>query len=218
MSDDTVKTPYPGYDVLSKWASPSYNTLTRGVLARRMHGIPERRFFDEGEFRTLEAVCARLLPQPDRAEPVAIAPWIDAQVFENRGEGFRHPDMPPEPQAWRQGLAGIEAQARRRYAQAFADMHPDSQDATLAAIHAGEADPADFGAMSPDRFFVHILLKSAAAIYYSHPAAWSEIGFGGPASPRGYVRLDGDRRDAWEAAGATAGHETLARIENRHVV
>jgi hypothetical protein len=36
-------------------------------------------------------------------------------------------------------------------------------------------------------------------IYYAHPAAWSEIGFGGPASPRGYVRLGFDERDPWEA-------------------
>ena len=36
--------------------------------------------------------------------------------------------------------------------------------------------------------------------YYAHPAAWNEIGFGGPASPRGYVRMDFDRRDPWEAS------------------
>jgi hypothetical protein len=35
--------------------------------------------------------------------------------------------------------------------------------------------------------------------YYSHPFAWNEIGFGGPASPRGYVRMDFNRRDPWEA-------------------
>ncbi len=42
----------------------------------------------------------------------------------------------------------------------------------------------------------------AVKAYYAHPTAWSEIGFGGPASPRGYVRMDFDRRDPWEAAEA----------------
>ena len=37
--------------------------------------------------------------------------------------------------------------------------------------------------------------------YYAHPSAWNEIGFGGPASPRGYVRMDFNRRDPWEARG-----------------
>jgi hypothetical protein len=47
-------------------------------------------------------------------------------------------------------------------------------------------------------FFLHHLLKQVVGIYYSHPAAWSEIGFGGPASPRGYARLGLDERDPWE--------------------
>jgi hypothetical protein len=38
--------------------------------------------------------------------------------------------------------------------------------------------------------------------YYAHPTAWNEIGFGGPASPRGYARMGLDRRDPWEAPRA----------------
>jgi hypothetical protein len=36
-------------------------------------------------------------------------------------------------------------------------------------------------------------------MYYAHPQAWDEIGFGGPASPRGYVRMGFNRYDPWEA-------------------
>ena len=46
------------------------------------------------------------------------------------------------------------------------------------------------------------------------PTAWNEIGFGGPASPRGYVRMDFDRRDPWEAAEAKPGAEAEARKAN----
>src|SRR5262252_10658338 len=53
--------------------------------------------------------------------------------------------------------------------------------------------------------------------YYMHPTAWSEIGWGGPASPRGYVRMDFDRRDPWEAAEAKPGREAEALRENRRV-
>ncbi|WP_369127188.1 hypothetical protein [Paenibacillus antri] len=35
--------------------------------------------------------------------------------------------------------------------------------------------------------------------YYSHPAVWSEIGYGGPAYPRGYVRTQLGQLDPWEA-------------------
>ena len=37
------------------------------------------------------------------------------------------------------------------------------------------------------------------------PDVWNEIGFGGPASPRGYVRMGFDKRDPWEAAEAKTG-------------
>ncbi len=51
---------------------------------------------------------------------------------------------------------------------------------------------------------------------YSHPHAWSEIGFGGPANPRGYVRMTFDRRDPWKAAEAH-GDDTRGRKENSRV-
>lgn len=194
-----MKTPYAGYDVMAKRHTPSFDALTRSVIDRRLHAVPERRFFTEDEFALLEAICARLIPQPDRDSPVPIAPFIDAGLQAGRGEGYRHPDMPPAPEAWRKGLAGIDGEARRRYLRPFTALDPESQDATLAAIQAGEADAALFEGAPPKRFLVHVLLKAAVGVYYSHPFAWSEMGFGGPASPRGYVRLGLDERDPWEA-------------------
>ena len=47
------------------------------------------------------------------------------------------------------------------------------------------------------------------------PTAWNEIGFGGPASPRGYVRMGLDRRDPWEAVEATPGEEAACATEER---
>ncbi len=71
--------------------------------------------------------------------------------------------------------------------------------------------------MPPAEFFRLSVLRDIVGAYYSHPTAWSELGFGGPASPRGYVRMDFDRRDPWEAIEATPGREEQARRENRRV-
>ena len=176
-----MTTPYADYDVLKKWRSPSYNAITREVLTRRM-----------------EAVCARLIPQPERTESVAIAPFVDADLHKGVSEGFRHPDMPQADETWRKGLDGIDAAARHRYGRAFAELDPDSQDATLTAIQKGEAD-ASFDCVPAKPFFEQVLLKAVVGVYYSHPDAWSEMGFGGPASPRGYVRMGLDEHDPWEA-------------------
>ena len=188
---------YAGYDVLAKWDTPSFDALTRGVLEQRLHAVPAPRFFDAGEFATLEHACARLLATPVGAPP--LANWIDADVSESRGEGYRHPDMPPLQEAWRQGLRGLDAEARSRHGAGFAGLDGAQQDETLQALQRGEADAKNFGQVAAQHFFTHVLLKSAACHFYAQPQAWSEIGFGGPASPRGYVRIGLGRRDGWEA-------------------
>ncbi len=66
----------------------------------------------------------------------------------------------------------------------------------------GGAVSDGWSGVAPKRFLVDILLKELVAVYYSHPQAWSAIGFGGPASPRGYVRTQLDSRDPWEAVEA----------------
>ena len=38
---------YPGYDVLAKWNSPSFDDPTRSVLSDRLGRVPERSFLSE---------------------------------------------------------------------------------------------------------------------------------------------------------------------------
>jgi hypothetical protein len=66
-------------------------------------------------------------------------------------------------------------------------------------------------------FFDHRVIPDITHAYYAHPVAWNEIGFGGPAGPRGYVRMALDRRDPWEAAEAASGEEAAARRKNDRV-
>jgi hypothetical protein len=193
------KTPYAGYNVLDKWDTPSWNEQTRAVVRRRLDDVPKRRFLTEGEWALLDAIAARLMPQPERAEPVPIVPWIDEKLAEDRRPGYRYVGMPSMRDAWRQGLAGIAGEARERHGTEFRDLEPDQQDMLLRAVQHGEIDGRQWGELPADRFFGELLLKEIVAVYYSHPAAQSEIGFGGPASPRGYVRLGFDERDPWEA-------------------
>ncbi len=197
MPEEAIGSPYEGYDVLDKWRSTSFDDTTRRVLERRLSAPPEPRFFSADEFRSLEAACARLLAT-ERGDP-PIAHWIDADLFAQRGEGFRRPDVPPLQVAWRAGLRGLDAEARRRQGAAFADLEVGDQDDVLRRLQGGDVDTASFAGVAAEHFFTHMLLKAAAAHYYSQPRAWSEIGFGGPASPRGYVRIGLDQRDPWEA-------------------
>ena len=192
-------TPYTGYDVLAKWDSPSWDEQTRQVLRKRLTDIPARRFFTEIDWQTLEAISARLIPQPDRSDPIPIVPWIDEKLFHDRRDGFRYADMPPLREAWRLGVQGIDAESQRRFGIAFTALSDASQDEILRAVQAGDVEGEPWPHLPPQRFFSTVLLKEVVGEYYAHPAAWSEVGFGGPASPRGYVRLGENQRDPWEA-------------------
>jgi hypothetical protein len=47
-----------------------------------------------------------------------------------------------------------------------------------------------------------VVMRAVLSAFYSHPWAWNEIGFGGPAYPRGYARLGAGQRESWEGAPA----------------
>ena len=204
------RAPYVDYDVLAKWNTTSWDDQTREVIRKRLVEIPERRFFTEAEWRTLESICARLIPQPERSNPIPIVPWIDEKLHHDRRDGFRYDDMPSLREAWRLGLKGIDEESRRRFGTEFRSLLAANQDTVLRTIQAGEVHGGAWIRVPARRFFTTVLLKEVVGEYYAHPAAWSEVGFGGPASPRGYVRLGLNQRDPWEAperADAEAHHD-----------
>lgn len=210
---------YPGYDVLAKRYSPSWNEQTRQVVNARMSLDPtEHWFFSADEWLTAQAICARILPQPAfRPHRVPLAAMLDHKLQADGRDGYRDVRLPPIRDAWRRALRAIDAEAEARHKRRFHQCATAEQDGLLRALQAGDTRSSAWGDMPPAVFFVKRLLHDIVNAYYAHPAAWNEIGFGGPASPRGYVRMDYDRRDPWEAAEAKPGHEDEARRENARV-
>lgn len=194
-------TRYPGYDVLDKWGSADWDDQTRDVVRRRVEQVPTYRFFSADESMLLEAVVARIIPQPDRSggERVPVGPWIDEKLYEDRRDGYRYEELPPLRAAWRRGLGAIEALARERHRAGFAVLSAEQQDDVLRRAQEGEARGEDWGRPQSRRFFRDVLCSSVARIYYAHPAAWSECGYNGPSSPRGHVRIWMGGVDPWEA-------------------
>jgi len=192
-------TPYLDYDVLDKWDSPSWNDQTREAIRKRLEEVPQRKFLSKEQWSLLEAIVARLMPQPEREHPVPIVPWIDDMLHKNQGPGYRYADMPPMRDAWRQGLDAVAAEALNRHARPFEELSEDEQDELLTDVQHNRIESRFWNDLPAGGFFLHHLLKATVGFYYSHPFAWNEIGYGGPASPRGYARLGFDERDPWEA-------------------
>ncbi|MGN6525937.1 MAG: gluconate 2-dehydrogenase subunit 3 family protein [Burkholderiaceae bacterium] len=210
---------FPGYDVLAKRDGPSWNAQTRRVIDRRLATDPGRHdFLDDAAWATLRALCERIVPQPPtRPGRIPVAALVDARLQEGAPEGYRDARLPPLREAWRRGLAALDAEAQAQAGVRFHAMAADAQDSLLRRVQHGQAYSPAWDGMPPELFFRKRVLHDIVAAYYGHPTAWSEIGFGGPASPRGYVRLDFDRRDPWEASEARPGREDEARRENDRV-
>jgi hypothetical protein len=208
---------FPGYDVLSKRWTPSWNHKTREVINRRLALPNEPKYLTVEEFALVTAIAARIVPQPRHRPPVPVAALIDHQLDRDQGDGYRHAGMPPLRKAWRQGLRALNAEAHAALGAPFDQLRTTDQDALLARMQKGALKDPAWGDMAADRFFKHRLAHDIVHAYYAHPTSWNEIGWGGPASPRGYVRMDANERDPWEAAEVKDGDVEAARRKNRHV-
>lgn len=192
---------YPGFHTLDQ--KNDWDEATRKVVMDRVNSIPAIRFFNREQARLMEAVCARILPQDDRdeAQRIPIVPRIDERLFADRHDGYRFEDMPPDRQAYELGLQAIEEIAQHLHGQPFCDIATPNQDLILEALHDARPPAAhEIWKRLPVHRFWLLLLQDCVTVYYSHPWAWDEIGYGGPAYPRAYMRLEHGEAEPWEKA------------------
>jgi hypothetical protein len=193
-----MKDLYPKADVLAQRGH--WDDATRDVIMDRVHNIPDYDYFDEHRRATLLALCDRVIPQGHRPshKRVPIAPRIDQRCKERIVSGFRFDDMPPDEVAWERGLDGLDQTARAVFGGDFAQVDPAQQDQVLKRINNGDPPGEIWQSMPPKRWWIYIALRQISGIYYAHPYAWNEIGFGGPAYPRGYFALNNGAPEPWE--------------------
>lgn len=194
--------PYAGFDPMSQ--AEMWEDRTRELVLSRVYDVPVLTFFSEQEAQVLDAIVDRLIPQEDRttAEKVPITPWIDLMLAEDDTDGFRKDGMPWDQDVWRQALIGVDQTSHARYRGSFVSLQPAEQDDVLSAVQNGEADGDVWQRLKADAVFEKVV-QEVASIYYAHPAAWSEIGWPGPASKRGYMRTGYGLRDPWQPQEAT---------------
>lgn len=192
MSEAAQGTHFPDFDVLAEQAA--WDAHTRSVVLQRLRP-PEPKTLTGQEAQTLRAVLARLLAE-ERASILDFAvAHVDGRIRGQVGEGQRQPGVPPEADLMRAGLAALDRVAGTRHGQAFAASAAAQQVEILAALQKGEV-PEMQG--SPQKEFFRKILGLGVDACASHPAGWSEMGYAGPAYPRGYYRLERGVRDPWE--------------------
>ena len=114
-------------------------------------------------------------------------------------------DMPDDRDTWRLVLRGLDHTATQAYQNSFAGCTDAHREAIVSEFAHGRLTGGPWDELNVTRAWT-VVMRAALAAFYSHPWAWNEIGFGGPAYPRGFMRLGGPGdagvREPFENPGA----------------
>src|SRR5579875_3689537 len=176
---------YPDYDVLD--AIDSWDEVTRRVVTERLGPAGPLRFFSAEEEPALRAFCDTATAQD--AEPrVPVAEMVDRKFAQGLLDGFRFEDLPEDGETWHLVLAGLEHSASERHGRRFAELTAGEREEIVGAFADGALAGGPWERLNVKRAF-SVCMRAVLAEFYSHPWAWNEIGFDGPAYPRGFMRL-----------------------------
>jgi len=194
-----LKERYPGLDILSQ--QKHWDRATRELILDRVHNVPEIRFFTPREVDILQALADTILPQDDRPpeQRIPIVPYIDASVYNEETPGYRLETMPDPRTTWRLGIEGIDQTSQALYdGRHYVELTPDERHSVIKALSREEPPGEVWRRLSPAHFCLGVLTGAIINAYYAHPTAWNEIGYGGPAYPRGYYALNEGAPERWE--------------------
>ena len=194
---------YPEFDVFD--ARDSWDPATARLIDERMRVKPGDRlqFFRDAEAATGRVFCDTCIAQDDEPR-IPVLEMIDRRLFEGELDGYQYDGMPDDRDTWRLVLAGLdETAATDDGAPSLAECPADVVDGIVAQFADGGLRGGCWDELDVRRAW-SVCARMIVTAFYAHPWAWNEIGFGGPAYPRGFMRMGPVAfREPFETAGAT---------------
>jgi hypothetical protein len=183
---------FEGFDVLD--LADSWDAVSAGVVLARLGPLPPLRYFDPQQEAVGRALLDLILDQHEEPR-VPVFEMIDQRLAELSTDGWRYEHLPPDPEAWSRSLEALDEDAREGYDSGFADCSLEDQGKLLQTML--DLGGERWHGMPADQVW-SLWSRYACAAFYSHPWAWNEIGFPGPAYPRGYKNLGVGNREPFE--------------------
>ena len=190
---------YPPGTVRSLLNTDAVTSQTSDILKQRLDRkeIIQPSFFNADAFSTLRAVCDRLIPQYTRAKKIDLAGCLDEMLAEGNGNGWRYDKMPPDGDAYKKGMSGIDETAALMFGATFQQLELPKQDEILSSIQNKTAIGKTWEIIPANLFFEE-LLAQLTEFYYSHPEAKEEIGEAAMADAKGWKKIGLNERELWE--------------------
>ena len=193
-----MKGRFDGYDVLAE--ARTWDAETRDVVLSRIveadeagpEEATELAFFAPEEAEAARALLDQLLAQFEEPK-VPLLELVDRRLAAGETDGWRYESLPEDSDAWRQSLAYLDEDAKERFGHRFHECTRQDQASLIQEIQ----DAETFHGWNAGHLW-SLWTRYACSAFYAHPWAWNEIGFGGPAYPRGYKVLHEGWREPWE--------------------
>jgi hypothetical protein len=187
---------FPGFDVLDQ--VDVWDDVTAGVVLARLALPGSLSYFTPHEAGIAGPLLDLLLDQ-DGEPRVPVLELIDQRLAVGETDGWHYDEMPEDADAWRQTLGFLDDDARQRTQRGFAELGSAEQAALIQAVQDQASDGKLWHEWPADHVW-SLWTRYACTAFYSHPWSWNEIGYGGPAYPRGYLNPGINAREKWEVA------------------
>jgi len=195
---------YPDFDVLE--TADHWDEVTRRVVLERVQSVPDRRFFDPRQWESLNALCDHLSGQVGEEPKLPVLAFVDQKLFDGKRDGYRYFDLPDDGTVWKTVAHGLDGEAEASGGTTFDRLDVHEQDRLCHRFDKGQLHGGVWATLNVGHAF-SLVMRDICEAYYAHPWAWNEIGFPGPAYPRGYSRfgsphLRNGETETWEAREA----------------
>lgn len=187
---------YPDFDLLND--INEWDEHTREIVIKRLGPFGPYKFFNADEAKIIKSITQVLIADDREAILNYIITHYDQLLVSPIGEGQRALNVPTKDLLVRQGLQSLQYYCRNKFGKDFYELDVSQKISILKELEQGAVEDFSFAEVPPREFFNNLKTNVVSA-YYSHPTVWSEIGYGGPAYPRGYVRIELGLTDPWEA-------------------
>jgi len=185
---------FPGFDVLDE--VHRWDDVTAGVVLARLAPTTDLSFFTVEEDAVATPLCDLLLAQ-DGEPKVPVVALVDARLAVGETDGWHYDTLPEDSEAWRRSLHELNDAAREEFGLQFDQVDAVRQAQLIQQVQDLGSDGKEWRGL-PAKELWSLWTRYVATAYYSHPWAWNEIGFPGPAYPRGYKNLGLDAREPFE--------------------
>ena len=177
------------------------------MLARLAPPADLRFFTPDARRRRCARFCDMVMAQD--AEPrIPVLEMVDEKLPPASSTATATPTCPTTADTWRLRLRGLDAHRATRLPTRVRRARPSASRRALDRRSSQDLPVGEPWDELPVARAWWVVMRAVLAAFYSHPWAWNEIGFGGPAYPRGYMRL-GSRPGAARAAASRSTRDPV---------